>query len=248
MSTSEGTVATGVVTADVAAKAAETVERIKGEADQAKADKALVSKLTAALKAAENSITKLTAIIIEAKESELHKRTIDPATGRAFTSFAKFLKAQAEPFPLMHKTLRDAVITDLLAAGVGVNEIAAATGASAGTVSNVKTSAERAARPNDGTEAETDPEAAGKLAARRVAGLKAALQKVNDSVADMTDQELDSVVQALTETGAIVGATIKLRKQEASKTEAKAQAPKAQAPKVTPATVAAQAPKVPVPA
>lgn len=195
---------------DTQAKTVEKSAKRQAAADQSEA-KRLDTRLLNTLKSAEQSMTKLSEAIAACKEGDVWKLTVD-AEGKPFKSWAAYLSDRLSTQPLMHKVVRNAVIKELLDAGMSIRATAKAVGASVGTVAGAKAEAEgRAARPGGDTAGLTPT--AQQIATKAVTQAMNALKRVKDHVADMSDAELAKLNIELTETTNIVRGIVNLRKQ-----------------------------------
>ena len=230
MSESHGTNATtGTTNTDgteeQAKAAAAEAKRLQSEA------KKLDQRLATTLKSAEGAMSKVAEAIAAAKEGEVWQHVTD-AEGNPFKSWQAYLTDRLSAQPLMHKVVRNAVIKELLEAGVSIRAAAAATGVSVGTAAGVAKEG-REARPGGDT-AGVAPTAS-QTASKAVTQAQNACKRVKDTAQDMSDGDLKKLDLELTETVNIIRGLLNLRKQA----ERKAVAETAGKPTVpTPADVA----------
>lgn len=267
MSTSQGTTATGVqthgteVTTDPKAPKATPV--VDSTPDYKKLDRAV----TSAFKSAEGALERVATAIVAAHEAEVHRFTVNEATGKPFASFAAYAKDRAAGFPILSKAMSKQLMVTLHEAGVSLRAIAALTNVnSQATVKNVIDAATGSGEGGEGSTVDTG-EAAKALAAKLAKAAPGYFTRVSDALPDMTDEDLAAIVLATRELASVAEATARNRveasdsaakaarakaaKREAAKRDA--EAAKAHAPstvaeavglvtprKVTPATVAAK--------
>lgn len=229
MSESHGTNATtGTANTDGTEEQAKAAKR---EAAQLIADaKKLDNRLATTLKSAEGAMNKVAEAIAAAKEGNVWQHVTD-SEGKPFKSWQAYLTDRLSAQPLMHKVVRNAVIKELLDAGVSIRAAAAATGVSVGTAAGVAKEG-REARPGGDTAGVASTPAA--TAAKAVAQMQNAAKRVKDTAADMSDADLAKLNIELTETANIVRGLINLRKQAVNAKAAPSPAP-------SPADVAAKA-------
>lgn len=220
MSESHGTNATtGTANTDGTEEQAKAAKR---EAAQLIADaKKLDNRLATTLKSAEGAMNKVAEAIAAAKEGNVWQHVTD-SEGKPFKSWQAYLTDRLSAQPLMHKVVRNAVIKELLDAGVSIRAAAAATGVSVGTAAGVAKEG-REARPGGDT-AGVAPTAA-QTAAKAVSQAFNASKRIKDTAQDMSDADLKKLDLELTETVNIVRGLLKLRAQATAKATAQSPAP-----------------------
>ena len=74
------------------------------------------------------STAALATAILDIHEAEVWKRTVDGSTGKLYRSATAYYRSVGDSFPLLHKLLRDELVTELYSANpdaIGVRELAA---------------------------------------------------------------------------------------------------------------------------
>lgn len=206
MATSNGTNATTGQTNTDGTEEAKKAAALAAKTAQANAAK-LDKRLSTTLASAEKSLNNLAEAIAAAKDGDVWKHVTD-AEGKPFKSWQKYLTDRLSAQPLMHKVVRNAVIKELVDAGVSIRAAAEATGVSVGTAAGVAKEG-REARPGGDT-AGVAPTAS-QTASKAVTQAINAAKRVKDTAQDMSDTDLKKLDLELTETVNILRGLLNLR-------------------------------------
>lgn len=189
--------------------------KIKAQ-EESKRHAAIDGAVKTALKSHEKTGSALALALANASDAEIHKHVTNPETGRPFTSFTAYLQARTSEFPLLHKTLRKALVAELVKHGASVRQIAAVTQTSVGTAAGDVNEANGQQRTPQ-TGGDGVQESATLKASKAVKGYSTACTRVNDALADMTDEEIATVISAGNETLNLARAARKFRAEAANK-------------------------------
>lgn len=146
---------------------------------QDRSDQELSDALVTAFQSAESdakrfifSTATLATAIMDVHEAEVWKRTIDGETGKLYSSATAYYKSIGSRFPLLHKLLRDELVSELYSAdpnAIGVRELAALVHVDPAQVTRSKQKALAAAKAEADATAKAEAEHAAKVAAEAAA-------------------------------------------------------------------------------
>ena len=192
---------------------------------QDRSDQELSDNLKNAFQAAESdakrfifSTAALATAILDIHEAEVWKRTIDGETGKLYRSATAYYRSIGDNFPLLHKLLRDELVTELYSAdpnAIGVRELAALVHVDPAQVTRSKQKALAEAKALADAEAKALADAARTEAVETAAAEAAA--------------EAEAAGKSEAEVQAAADAVAAFAEAEAAKAEAKAKAEAAKA-------------------
>ena len=187
---------------------------------QDRSDQELSDNLKNAFQAAESdakrfifSTAALATAILDIHEAEVWKRTIDGETGKLYRSATAYYRSIGDNFPLLHKLLRDELVTELYTAdpnAIGIRELAALVHVDPAQVTRSKQKALAEAKALEDAIAKADAEIARQEAVDKAAA-EAAAEAAAAGKSDAEAQAAADAVAAFAEA-------------EAAKAEAKAKA------------------------
>ncbi|AAN02053.1 gp122 [Mycobacterium phage Corndog] len=191
----QGTTANGVITAEDQAAAAAKTEQATLQKDAVALDRAIDRDL----KKISDTVQSLAQKLAQMKRSDAWRLVNDVNTGKPFTSFAKYLESKQDLLPkdLGAKT-RKAFVAEMVAYGLSVSDMVAATGKGRATIAGDAQQArgEETADDKKRKARTSGEETAEQAAAKAFKSFELALGKVNDAMQHMTPEQLDAIVTA----------------------------------------------------